>query len=416
MQKKYILVIKKSFFILYLFTITSLLYSQELGDRIYKEVLLNGKVLNKWLELSVIEEYDVNGNLIHYKDNDGEEEWYEYDPEGHEIYYRNNEGKEEWHEYNSKGEEIFYKLQSDGLIKEIKIDSNNIRTEYYKANRNHLNEEHWDEYKDNNKNLWIHSKTIYYTTQGTKEIWYEYDDNNQVIHGIHTYEPNKEDNHETKFSYDDKGNLILVEDSGGRIGKTWYEYDSNGNRIHRKDSSGYEEWFEYNSDNKLIHGKRPGYEEWYEYDFMNNLVHAKKTDGYEEWQEYKYNQQNQMIYHKKKDHSGKIFEEWIEYDKQGNIRKKVIHNINGSEECTKWDELGNVIYSKNSSGLETWKEYLPNTKLIIHEKRSDGFEKWIDYDSNNNEIHFKTLTYESWSEYEYYSNGVIKMRKTFSTF
>lgn len=40
----------------------------------------------------ISEEYDGNGNRIHYKDNRGYEQWYKYDKDGNWIGYRNNNG------------------------------------------------------------------------------------------------------------------------------------------------------------------------------------------------------------------------------------------------------------------------------------------------------------------------------------
>ena len=43
-----------------------------------KRVNVNGEMLYKWLEVTDIKEYDSNGNIIHYKDNNDIESWYEY--------------------------------------------------------------------------------------------------------------------------------------------------------------------------------------------------------------------------------------------------------------------------------------------------------------------------------------------------
>jgi len=38
-----------------------------------------------------INEYDSNGNVIHYKDSDDHEWWAEYDSNGNEIYFKNSD-------------------------------------------------------------------------------------------------------------------------------------------------------------------------------------------------------------------------------------------------------------------------------------------------------------------------------------
>ena len=70
-----------------------------LGEIVDKEVSVNGEMVSKRLEVSSIEEYDNNGNELHYKDNDGYEYWTEYDSNGNEIHSKDADSKEEWYEY-----------------------------------------------------------------------------------------------------------------------------------------------------------------------------------------------------------------------------------------------------------------------------------------------------------------------------
>jgi antibiotic biosynthesis monooxygenase (ABM) superfamily enzyme len=51
-----------------------------------------------------IYEYDANGNLIHFRNSNGFEEWYEYDDNGNERHYKNSRGYEVW--YDSDGNVI----------------------------------------------------------------------------------------------------------------------------------------------------------------------------------------------------------------------------------------------------------------------------------------------------------------------
>ena len=50
------------------------------------------KAINK-LDNSIME-YDENGNLIHYKNSNGFEEWYEYDENGNIIHIKDSDGFE----------------------------------------------------------------------------------------------------------------------------------------------------------------------------------------------------------------------------------------------------------------------------------------------------------------------------------
>ncbi len=48
----------------------------------------------------------------------------------------------------------------------------------------------------------------------------------------------------------------------------------------------------------------------------------------------------------------------------------------------KYDDRGNLIYSKDSMGFESWREYDENNRKI-HWKHSDGSECWYKCDKNN---------------------------------
>ena len=85
------------------------IYKDEVGERLRKEVTVDGKTLSKLVEVYSVIEYDSNGNLIHSKYSNGEEYWYEYDRNGNEIHYKTSNGKEEWYEYDSNGNQIHYK-------------------------------------------------------------------------------------------------------------------------------------------------------------------------------------------------------------------------------------------------------------------------------------------------------------------
>lgn|GEM_PF-1943048 len=110
--------------------------AQSLGDKVYKEVTVDGKRVNKWVildsftdydekgkeihgkntfnsEFEFSKEYDSNGNIIHEKIfSDYElkfEQWYEYDSKGNLIHKKNSYGIETWYKYNSKGDKIYVK-------------------------------------------------------------------------------------------------------------------------------------------------------------------------------------------------------------------------------------------------------------------------------------------------------------------
>ena len=47
----------------------------------------------------VIRKFNKQGNMIHYKNSDGYERWWEYDDNGKLIHYKNSNGYEEWWGY-----------------------------------------------------------------------------------------------------------------------------------------------------------------------------------------------------------------------------------------------------------------------------------------------------------------------------
>ena len=113
------------------------------GEKVYKEVSVNGETISKWLTVSEISEYDNKGNKIHYKTSYGTEDWfeYEYDSHSNKIQYKETTGyKEQW-EYDIKGNNIHYKA-STGYEKWMKYDSKGNMI--YSKNSN--NDEWWNEY------------------------------------------------------------------------------------------------------------------------------------------------------------------------------------------------------------------------------------------------------------------------------
>ena len=68
-------------------------YEIENGKKVKVKTYVDGSVYK----------YDENGNKIHYKENNGYEEWYEYNSNGNEIHFKDNGGFEYWKEYDSNG-------------------------------------------------------------------------------------------------------------------------------------------------------------------------------------------------------------------------------------------------------------------------------------------------------------------------
>ena len=84
-----------------LFLITPLLFSKP----IYKEFLIDGEKIYKWVNKTLVDEYDSNGKAIHRISSSfiTIESWYEYDSNGNKIHEKSSDGEEYWYEYDSNG-------------------------------------------------------------------------------------------------------------------------------------------------------------------------------------------------------------------------------------------------------------------------------------------------------------------------
>ena len=93
----------------------------------------------------------------------------------------------------------------------------------------------------------------------------------------------------------------------------------------------------------------------------------------------KYDENNNLIHHKRFDEYGFFFEIWYEYD-----------------------ENNNRIYVKGSDGWECWAEYDENNNEIYY-KNTDGAENWVKYDNENNRIIITKQEFENIKIKEYLS-------------
>jgi len=273
---------------------------KELEKILFKNYLTEDKITEARHETStgywVKREYDNNGNLIHYKNSDGNimdntnnnlnearlnknikiignypnGKWkkYEYDDNGNKVYFENSYGKWEKYEYDENGNEIYYE-NSDGF--------------------------------------WVKS---------------EYDNNGKLVYQENSYGKWE------KYEYDNNGNLIYIEDSDGSWIKR--EYDNNGNLIYKEDSTGY--WV-----------KR-------EYDNNGNLIHYETSTGY--WEKREYDNNGKMVYYENSD--GNIMDNTNNNLNEARLKKR-LKNIeikgdypNGEWKRSEYDDNGNEIYYTKS--------------------------------------------------------------------
>ena len=241
---------------------------------------------------------------------------------------------------------------------------------------------------DNNGNL-------VYCERGSSKVWREYDNmGNETL-----FKNNKGEVVRDYYQYDRKGNMIYRQhdDPDGKEDASWsvwYEYDNKGREISSKTqypSGKISEW-KYDYDNHgTKHSKGDGFESWEEYDSHGNLFHYRGSYGgsYNEWwKTFKYNAQGILIYFKDDN-----YEQW-------------------------YDEHGNEVHTKYSSGLESWTEYkYDDSGHIIHAKYSNGSESEYEYDDNGHILYsyYKTVGFEMWTyhEYTFHQNGKVKTDKTY---
>ena len=276
--------------------------TQQLGEKVYKEVIVDGQKVNRWIETVCIAEYDDKGDIIHSKFSSGEEYWYEYDAKGNLIHEKWPDD-EFWYEYDAKGNLIHEKLASGSDIwYEYDAKGNKIRV------------------KDSNG----------------VEIVYKYDVKGNII-----YEKRSEAGDEWWYEYDKYGTIIHEWTSDGYESKTVCKYDKNGKLIYSKSNVkpiGSPEridewWYEYNADGTIEHGICKDISEYY--------IH--------------YNKNGNIIYHKSKAWYEDVWDElWCEFDANGN---KVFEKGKYGECHYKYDERNNLIYAKWINDLESWYEY-----------------------------------------------------------
>lgn len=130
-----------------------------------------------------------------------------------------------------------------------------------------------------------------------------------------------------------------------------------------------------------------GNEVWQTFDKDTTTTHYKPLNDAEQWITLK---NGNMIYLKNK-FFDEIYEIWSAYD-----------------------DNGNIIYSKDSDGLEHWYEYNELNKIKYH-KTNNGFEIWYTYDDKGNEIHNEN-NMNDYTDYTYDENNNLIHYKLSSGF
>ena len=87
---------------------------ENMNEKIYKEFIVSGNKVCRWVKKTETSEYNSDGNIVHSKNSEGFEKWYEYDAKGNEIHSKDSDGFEIWHEYDANGK-VIYSKNSKGI-------------------------------------------------------------------------------------------------------------------------------------------------------------------------------------------------------------------------------------------------------------------------------------------------------------
>jgi hypothetical protein len=229
--------------------------------------------------------YDERNNLICENSCAGEA-IHKFDENNNHIYSKFFDGSEQWREYDTNNNQISFK-NSNGLVSKAKYDSNNNMI-FEKGIHGGTT---FRTFNENNKE-------IYSISMGT-EKWYEYDENNHLIH-------------------------FICSDNLGRRQECWHEYEGD-NIICYKDLAGYEMRYKYDDSNRAIYE----YEKRFDsrptinritYDQLGRLVSQSTAYGKDVQSTYsaKYDENDNIIYINYSE-EGNVSEVWYEYDHNNSL-------------------------------------------------------------------------------------------------
>lgn len=309
-----------------------------IGEKAYIEVTVDGERLERWVSPVELCEYDKGGNVVHkktpemeewweydangkitrYKNDNGNEKIYKYDSRGNEIYFKDTDGSELFHEYDGKGNRIRTK-HSDGTVELYTYDSKGREIRYKKEDGN-----------------WLSHNV---------EIFYEYNKNGNVIREKgNRYRNNKfeiwNEDYEILYEYDGKGNCVRMKDGSD---ETTMEYDNSGRLTHKKSAQEDEEWWEYDeAGNVIVHKKHwSEYEDYGPYD--STVYKLAQTETRE------YDAGNRVVSYSLVVENRDGFS--TSYDKKTNISYE-------------YDASGKLAHTKTESG-EFWFEYTQNGDITV---------------------------------------------------
>lgn len=260
----------------------------DLGNRFYKKVVVDGKILGKWVRLSKIEEYDADENIIRVLDGSvflGMKEKYEvlkplikydetlkdYEEAGHLIhestktvfidksqFILEEDGRYSFEISTNDGNAILFFSNDEETFYTLDERGNPVMEERVQGSKRHVSTTEY-EYDLAGKTIFTHTTfsgcfydTVYeYDDKGNCvhkktgnnrdliEFYFDFDENGKIFHAtseerrLSYREPHDE---ELSHEYNDKGHLChtkrCIFQRNGIVAEshTWYdyEYDENG--------------------------------------------------------------------------------------------------------------------------------------------------------------------------------------------
>lgn len=235
----------------------------DLGNRFYKKVVVDGKILGKWVRLSKIEEYDADENIIRVLNGSvflGMKEKYEvlkplikydetlkdYEEAGHLIhestktvfidksqFILEEDGRYSFEISTNDGNAILFFSNDEETFYTLDERGNPIMKERVQGSKRDVSTIEY-EYDDNGNR--IYEKRDNNLSETQEEIFREFDENGNIFHATAIKNGNVAGRLEVFFEYNDKGHRCHAKQCFFRSNSTvaeshtWYdyEYDENG--------------------------------------------------------------------------------------------------------------------------------------------------------------------------------------------
>lgn len=348
------------------------------------------------------------------------ENQYKYDKNGHKTYEKI--WSENIYTHGDWWDEYYYKYDDAGnlIYKHHIWPGKDTSTNYYTYNSDNILIQEKTENREYQTPDIVQTYITDYNEQGivihevfpgsdNPEHFYEYNDQNQLIHFINTYIPESE---------------------------YWIEYWPNGNKKHKKSKNGDE--IIYNENGDKLYSREGKIENFYFYDEHNHLYYSDGPDTHNEYHQLEYwpdgtiKKDRRYLFSDREDYSRKELTKVFEYDLWGNqtymmeagsygnkevrteytyefdskvrLKSKTWKNEYGytQKESYTYDNNGNLLTITDDNGNSETFEYDKRGFKISHTKTY----KYDDYDDYGKFIQYEKEEKE-WFEYDNYGNLIL---------